>query len=149
MRLEIYVEGPSDEAALRNILARLVPAGWGLRFHVFLGKPDLLEALPKRFRGCAHSLPSDSRILVFVDEDREDCGALKDRLERAAEDAGLTTKTDVGLGPFQVLNRIAVEELEAWFFGDVVALRAAYPDVPADLAERPSYSDPDAIQRGT
>jgi hypothetical protein len=31
------------------------------------------------------------------------------------------------------LNRIAVEELEAWFFGDIEALRAVYPKLSATL----------------
>ena len=44
-----------------------------------------------------------------------------------------------------VLNRIAVEELEAWFLGDVPALRAAYPRVPASLEHKDPYRDPDGI----
>jgi len=42
-----------------------------------------------------------------------------------------------------------VEELEAWFFGDVSALIAAYPGVPATLAHRARFRDPDAISGGT
>jgi len=34
-----------------------------------------------------------------------------------------------GSSNFQVLNRLAVEELESWFLGDVEALHAAYPHV--------------------
>jgi hypothetical protein len=45
--------------------------------------------------------------------------------------------------------RIAVEELEAWWFGDIDALRAAYPRLPATLGQRSSYRDPDAIRGGT
>lgn len=48
-----------------------------------------------------------------------------------------------------VVNRIAVEELEAWFFGDVSALCAAYPRVPASLGGQTKYRDPDAIAGGT
>ena len=44
---------------------------------------------------------------------------------------------------------VLVEELEAWFFGDVEALRAAYPRVPASLARRAPYRDPDGIAGGT
>lgn len=39
--------------------------------------------------------------------------------------------------------------MEAWFFGDVNALTAAYPGVPATLAKKEKYRDPDAIQGGT
>jgi len=48
-----------------------------------------------------------------------------------------------------VLNRIAIEELEAWFFGDVEAVCTAYPGVPATLANRAPYRDPDAVAGGT
>ncbi len=47
------------------------------------------------------------------------------------------------------INRIAVEELEAWFFGDVGALVAAYPGVPETLDRRAKYRNPDAIAGGT
>ncbi|HEY5853216.1 MAG TPA: DUF4276 family protein [Aldersonia sp.] len=49
----------------------------------------------------------------------------------------------------QVLNRIAVEELEAWFLGDVNAICAAYPGVPTTLANRSGLRDPDAVRGGT
>jgi hypothetical protein len=42
-----------------------------------------------------------------------------------------------------------VEELEAWFFGDVEAIRQAYPKVSANLATQQQYRDPDAIKGGT
>lgn len=47
------------------------------------------------------------------------------------------------------MNRIAIEELEAWFFGDIQALRAAYPRLSANLGQRERYRDPDAIPGGT
>jgi len=47
------------------------------------------------------------------------------------------------------VNRIAIEELEAWFFGDVDALHAAYPRVSRHLANKAPYRDPDAITGGT
>jgi len=49
----------------------------------------------------------------------------------------------------QVLNRIAVEELEAWFFGDVPALTRAYPRIPATLSNKKGFRDSDAILGGT
>ena len=42
-----------------------------------------------------------------------------------------------------------MEELEAWFFGDVEALVAAYPRVPRTLERWKDYRDPDAIRGGT
>ena len=42
-----------------------------------------------------------------------------------------------------------VEELEAWFFGDVEALREAYPNVSNTFQNRAKYREPDAITGGT
>ncbi len=84
--------------------------------------------------------------VLLVDEDRQDRAQLKSRLQKAAAEAGSTTKSIAGPGePFVVLNRLAVEELEAWFFGDCLALRAAYPRAPANLEHRAPYRSPDHI----
>ncbi len=128
MRIEFLVEEPSAEAALTNLVPKIVGRNVPFRIHPYQGKQDLLGKLTQRLRGYARWLPGDWRIVVLVDRDRQDCKALKERLERSARDAGLHTKTMSGPdGPFQVLNRLAIEELEAWFFGDVEALVAAFP----------------------
>jgi len=48
-----------------------------------------------------------------------------------------------------VVNRIAIEELEAWYFGDVEAICDAYPGVPRTLAQRNGMREPDEIRGGT
>ncbi len=47
------------------------------------------------------------------------------------------------------MNRLAIEELEAWFFGDWDAVRAAYPRVSKVIPNQANYRDPDAIKGGT
>jgi hypothetical protein len=85
-----------------------------------------------------------------VDRDDDDCRALKERLEKAAKEAGLATKsTPDSAGNFRVVNRIAIEELEAWFLGDVQALSAAYAGIPASLDRQAAFRDPDAVIGGT
>lgn len=55
------------------------------------------------------------------------CRARKQTLERLVAEAGITTKTTAAAGqPFQVITRLAVTELEAWFLGDPDAIQAAY-----------------------
>ena len=73
------------------------------------------------------------------------------RLEKVeAQKVGLITKTSAQTNQeFQVLNRIIIEELEAWFFGDINALRQAYPKVSPNLAKREAYRNPDTIKGGT
>ena len=66
----------------------------------------------------------------MVDRDDDDCLALKQKLEDMSTEAGFITKTVSGHDQrFQVANRIAIEELEACFFGDWPAVQAAYPRV--------------------
>jgi len=48
-----------------------------------------------------------------------------------------------------VLNRISVEELEAWFFGDIPALCKVYPKLSPRLANQKGLRDPDAVKGGT
>jgi len=149
MHVEFLLEEPSAEAFLQGILPKLLPDGTTWNFIVFQGKSDLLANLESRLKAYKKWIPADYRLVVLVDEDREDCSQLKARLETAASNVGLATKSKPSGGAFFVLNRIAVEELEAWFLGDAAALCAAYPGVPSTFHKRAGLRDPDAIQGGT
>lgn len=149
MHVDFFLEEPSAEAFLQGIVHKLLPAGVTVGFIVFQGKQDLLRNLKPRLKGYRSWIPDDHKIVVLIDEDREDCKALKATLEAAAVAAGLSTKSNPKRGSFVVLNRIAVEELEAWFLGDIPALVAAYPGVPPTLGARAGYRNPDAIAGGT
>ncbi len=149
VHLEFLVEEPSLEALLHALLPRLLPQGCTFAIHPFQGKPDLIGRLEQRLRGYAAWLPSDWRIVVVVDRDDEDCRELKQKLESIARRAGLRTRTAAQGAAWQVVNRIAIEELEAWYFGDWDAVRAAYPRVPPNIPAKKQYRNPDAIQGGT
>ena len=109
----------------------------------------MLEELPKHLKG--HQwIPDDWRIIVLIDEDRRNCHELKAYLEKAAHEAGFVTKSSAAQNEnFQVVNRLAIEELEAWFFGDIEALHAAYSRVSINLQYQARYRNPDAIRGGT
>jgi hypothetical protein len=148
VQLEVLVEEPSAEQALRILLPRIVP---GVRFGIrpSPGKAALVRELPKRLRGYAARMSRERlKVAVLVDRDDDDCLKLKATLDWMAAEAGLATPASVDRD-FAVLNRIVVEELEAWFIGDVPALRAAYPRVPTSLGEQARFRDPDAIAGGT
>jgi len=149
MHIEFLVEEPSAEKALESLIPKIVGNAVSFKIHPFQGKPNLLANLPARLKGYRQWLPSDWHVVVLIDVDNEDCRALKQRLEQVAVDAGLATKTAAGGERFQVLNRLAIEELEAWFIGDEEALRAAYPRIEKNLAQKEKYRDPDAIAGGT
>ena len=149
MHIEFLVEEPSAEAALRILVPRILDRDISFDIHPHQGKQDLLDDLPFLLRGYANWITDEVRIAVVVDRDDDDCADLKTRLEQCASLAGLMTRSTSGSSFFQVLNRITIEELEAWFFGDVEAVRAAYPGVSTSLARRQGFRDPDAIVGGT
>jgi len=127
--------------AERTVQARVIDHG---------SKHSLLKNLPARMKGYARWPEPSLRVLVLVDQDNDDCSALKASLESAALSAGLATKTAPdAANRFKVVNRIVIEELEAWFLGDVPALCEAFPGVPASLANQARFRDPDAVAGGT
>ncbi len=81
---------------------------------------------------------------MVEDRDEDDCLELKQRMEAIAARVGLRSKTRAGAWTWQLVNRIAVEELEAWYFGDWEGMRQAYPRVTATTPRRRGFRDPDA-----
>jgi hypothetical protein len=148
--VEFLVEEPSMEAVLRTLL----PAMLGrIHFEVFAhqSKAELLQRLPARLAGYYRRrarnawLRDRARVVVIVDRDTDDCRDLKQRIEAMAVHAGVATT-----GPHRPLViRIAVEETEAWYFGDWAAVCASYPGVPRDVPGKARFRDPDAIVGGT
>lgn len=137
------------EVALRAILPKLLGQ---ITFDVYRHqcKEELLERLPERMRGYKGWLPPTFRVVVLVDRDDDDCKELKAKLEQGARGAGLVTRSTAKRGARpQVVNRIVVEELEAWFFGDWDAVRSVYPRVSPTIPTQAKYREPDAVRGGT
>ncbi len=133
-----------------TLLVPKIRPGLGFQVHSFDGVDDMLNKLPSRLQGYSDWLPEDWRIVVVRDQDREDCRELKREIETIVRRAGLTLKrTGKAAADYQVVIRIAVEELEAWLFGDVAALAKTYPGISPTLVNRKGYRDPDAIKGGT
>lgn len=137
------------EAFMRGLLPRLLPQDRTFEVHPFQGKQDFLAKLEPRLRGYAAWLPADWRIVVVVDRDDDDCHVLKSQMEEIGGRAGLLSRTRAGATPWQLVNRVAIQELEAWYFGDWEAVRAAYPHVAPDPQARRQFRDPETIPGGT
>jgi len=75
MHIVFLVEELSAEAALLNLVPRILGASASFEIHPYQCKEDLLSRLPQVMRGYAKWLPDDWRIVVLVDEDRSDCEA--------------------------------------------------------------------------
>jgi len=135
--LHVLVEGPSEHAFLDPWLKRLLK-GASFKVHPHQGKgtlpaefaaaPDpkhrgLLDQLPAKLR--AFGATGDAEVLVLVDADEDDCVQLQETLVEVAKAVAPS---------LTVLIRIAVEETEAFYLGDLKALEAAYPDADMDRA---------------
>ena len=146
--LEVIVEEPSMEAALSILLPRMVGDA-SFQIYAHQCKDELLARLPQRLHGYKSWLPATWKIVVLVDQDDESCAALLQQIEQMASDAGLPTRSRRRRGAYAVVNRIVIEELEAWYFGDWEAVRKAYPRVKASVPAQAKYREPDAIKGGT
>lgn len=148
MHLYFFVEEASAEAALIELVPKILEH-YEFEFDivVFQGKTDMLNKLPHRLKAYRNMTGEDWRIVILVDRDSDDCLVLKRRLEKFAQDAGLITRT-TGKN-FSVINRVVIEELEAWFFGDVKAIAKAYSGIDENIEKQAAFRDPDAIRGGT
>ncbi|PKK87959.1 MAG: hypothetical protein CVV64_20855 [Candidatus Wallbacteria bacterium HGW-Wallbacteria-1] len=148
-KLLVFVEEYSMQVTLEQILPQMLGE---INYQVFpfQCKDELLKELPIRLRGFRSWIPEAWSIIVLVDRDDDNCIELKQQLEIHAHSAGLITRSSSSEGrKFEVINRIVIEELEAWFFGDWNAVRTAYPRVPATIPKQAKYRNPDAIKGGT
>jgi len=152
MHVDFLVEESSAEVALEALVPRILGNEIAFSCRVFQGKHDLLSKLQARLRGYADRIRNtgeDLRIVVLIDNDDQDCEVLKAELEQMARRARLWTRGQAQGRNVRVLNRIAIEELEAWFLGDPTALTTAFPRVPSSYVARARFRDPDAIRGGT
>jgi len=125
--LVVLTEEPSMKAALEILLPKIGVTAFQIIPHQ--GVSDLEKSLPRKLR--AWRDPS-ARFLVLRDNDGGDCHVRKQKLLAIAKDAGKEEKT---------LVRIVCQELEAWFVGDIDALRSSgvltSRKVPAGLNKTP------------
>jgi hypothetical protein len=150
MNLEFIVEEPSMEETLKNILPKMLKPEITFRIINMRNKQNLINNLSKNLSLYKKDFFKHHKIVVLVDQDKENCLVLKQTLEEAARNNGLTTKSSANFGStFQVLNRIVIEEIESWFFGDINALTSAYPKISKNLLNIAKYRDPDKIKGGT
>ncbi len=142
MYIEFLVEEYSMEITLSIIVPKIIDSSHTFKIHNFQNKDRLLKKLPERMQAYAKFVTKDWRIVILVDRDDDDCEELKKKLCTATS---VVTQKQGNI----VLHRIAVEELESWFLGDVPAIRVKYEKIPASLSTKAQFRNPDAIKGGT
>jgi len=133
-RVIFLLEEYSMKALLDDLLPRLVPE---LRFLCVPheGKQDLEKSVPRKLR--AWQEPG-ARFVIVRDNDGGDCAELKKRL------VGLCAAARPGV----FLVRIAVQELEAWYIGQLDGLGHVFGKPSVEhLWDRARYRNPDAVVR--
>ncbi len=144
MHIEILVEDSSGQKLLDQLIPKLVggqgePHTWRLHAYKGIGrlprnlssgsdpgKRILLDQLPRLLRGYEKT-PGIDAVVVVLDTDRHPCVAFLDELKVLAKECAPDRRT---------LFRLAIEEMEAWYFGDREALLAAYPKAKQDVLDR-------------
>lgn len=135
MKLVFLLEEQSMKYLLDELLPRILPQGVEFQTVPHAGKRALEKAIPIKLR--AWNEPGDVRFVVVHDQDSKDCRQLKQQLVDMCQGTGK-----------QVLIRIACQELEAWYFGDLAAMEQAYGKKKlAVLADKQQYRVPDLIPR--
>ena len=137
-RLVFLLEEPSMKLLLEGLLPRLMP-GWVAGHHFVCvpheGKSDLDRSIPRKLS--AWQIPGD-RFVVVRDNDGADCAAVLSKLHAMCRAAGRP----------DTLVRLACQELEAWYLGDLQAVAAAFANPKADSpAHRKKFVDPDAWRK--
>lgn len=137
-RIVFLLEEPSMKDLLEGLLPRLMP-GWVAGEHFLCvkheGKSDLDRSIPRKLS--AWQFPGD-RFIVVRDNDGADCAAVLARLKGLCAAAGRP----------DTLVRLACQELEAWYLGDLSAVASAFDQTKADTpATRKRFAEPDSWQK--
>lgn len=133
MKLVFLLEEPSTKYLLDVLLPKILPEGVEFQTIAHRGKRDLQRSIPRKLRGWNE--PGEIRFVIVHDQDTKDCVKLKQDILALCE----------GIGK-KVLVRIACQEMESWYFGDVKALAAAY-NMPKlnQISAQKKYRIPDDI----
>ena len=145
MHIEILVEDSSGAKLVEVLLPKLVggkgaPHSW--RVHAYKGigrvpknlgagadpaKRILLGQLPRLLQGYGRT-PGIDAVVVVLDTDKRHCVDFLGELNALA--------ARCRPAPLNILFRLAIEEVEAWYLGDRLALRKAFPRAKQDVLSR-------------
>ena len=129
--LVFCVEGKSEKMLLKGLIPRLFDKDKiGAEYILFDGKSDLKKNSLSYIRKWHRP---DSLFVVLIDQNGEDCQALKAELRNKLKE----------INP--LLIRIACHELESWYFGDLSAVGKALGKNIKHYSNKQQYREPDKI----
>ena len=133
MKLVFLLEEPSMKYLLDELLPRILPNDVFFLTIPHNGKNALKKSLLNKLRGWNEP---NVRFVVVHDQDSHDCVELKRSLASLCGTSGR-----------DALIRIACQELESWYFGDLKAVAQAYGEHKVSyLSSKRKFEIPDKIQ---
>jgi hypothetical protein len=134
-RVIFLVEDQTMQELLDTLLPRLFPS-WRAGEHFLCikheGKSDLEKSIPRKLRAWAEP---NARFVVLRDNDGADCILVKKKLRKLCADAGRA----------DTLVRIACQEVEAWYLGDLPAMSKAFGSNINTQPNKKRFNDPDRL----
>lgn len=132
MKIVFLLEEPSMKEVLNILLPKILPDNVFFQLVPHQGKSDLKKSIPNKLRNWSEP---DVKFVVLHDQDLSDCKELKKELVDLCKDSGRP----------DTLVRIACQELEAWYFGDLQAVEQAYGINLNKIKNKEKYRIPDNI----
>lgn len=132
MKLVFLLEEPSMQEVLKILLPQILPPAVEFKIVPHQGKGDLKKSIPVKLRNWNEP---QVHFIVVQDQDSSDCKEVKADLKKLCAEAGRQ----------DTLIRIACHELEAWYFGDLVAVEQAYNINLKNIKNKAAYRVADNI----
>ncbi|MCC7430843.1 DUF4276 family protein [bacterium] len=134
--LHIFTEEESAKNVLEKVIPKIIPKNISFRVYSHQGKHDLKHALKTTLPIISKEI--NSKILVLIGQDKNDCVKLKNELLEIL-------KTNC-FSPFLV--RIVCRELESWLLGDLNAVKNAFPRFkPENYQPKSKFRNVDKIEQ--
>jgi hypothetical protein len=130
--LVFFLEEESAKVFLKALLPRLLPEDIHVQYITFEGKQDLEKNIERKLR--AYNTPILG-FVILLDQDHEDCVALKAHLKKLCVQSGKTN----------TLVRIACHHLESWYLGCLETVLPLYGINPSKYQSKRKYRNPDAL----
>jgi hypothetical protein len=150
MYFEIFVEELSAEETLKNLIPKIIGDPHQFNIHAYSGKSDFKKKILSRLKGYKNYITDNHKIFLLLDNDENSCYDIKTELEDYCQKARLISKSKAkDPKKFHVITRVVVKELESWFFGDMPAIKTAYPKIPKNKLKKYRDLNPDKLSGGT
>jgi hypothetical protein len=137
LKLVFLLEEPSMKRTLEALLPKILPAEIVTQLVFFQGKQDLEKNIPSKLNGWRDSYHKIRFIVLRDNDGHPDCKSLKNRL------SSLCAKH----GHPDALIRLACQEMESWFLGDLLAIEKGLgrANLYKKYASSKKFRDPDHL----